>query len=62
MQNDVERLTLSQAKATCTSHQCPSCGKHEYVNVERVIVGGMSLTRCHCRTCDHSWQSADIPS
>jgi ribosomal protein L37AE/L43A len=44
-----------QAKSLCVAHQCPSCGTHEQVTVERVIEGLTSVTRCHCRACGHSW-------
>jgi transcription elongation factor Elf1 len=49
------RPLADEAKSLCTAHQCPLCGTHEQVTAERVIVGTVSVTQCHCRACGHSW-------
>jgi Zn ribbon nucleic-acid-binding protein len=51
--------TLSvDSKSLCTSQKCPNCGALDRVTAERVFVGEQSVTRCHCRTCGHSWMPA----
>lgn len=45
---------LSKAKALCVAHTCPKCRAH-HVTVEQVLNSGKTMTRCHCRSCGHSW-------
>jgi hypothetical protein len=46
---------LRESKSLCTDHDCPNCGIHDHVTAERVLIGEVSLTVCHCRMCGHSW-------
>jgi uncharacterized Zn finger protein len=46
---------LSESKSLCVAHQCPNCGTQEQVTAERVVEGNVTVTRCHCRACGHSW-------
>ena len=46
---------LSESKSLCTDHVCPNCGLSDHVTAERVLIGNVALTVCHCRLCGHSW-------
>jgi transcription elongation factor Elf1 len=46
---------LDESRSLCTDHQCPNCGLVNHVTAERVLVGDISVTLCHCRMCEHSW-------
>jgi len=52
--SEIETL-LRESKSRCTAHLCPNCGLPDHVTAERVLVGDLSLTLCHCRMCGHSW-------
>ena len=45
----------TESKSLCVAHVCPRCGTQDQVTAERVIEGSLSVTRCHCRSCGHSW-------
>jgi hypothetical protein len=51
-----------ESKTLCESHHCPNCGTVDRVTAERVFAGEHSVTRCHCRSCGHSWvpPAADV--
>ena len=51
---DVSTLP-GESRSLCTDHHCPNCGVPDHVTTERVFVGTLSLTLCHCRMCGHSW-------
>jgi hypothetical protein len=51
---DVPTL-LGESRSLCTDHHCPNCGLPDHVTAERVLVGNVSVTHCHCRMCEHSW-------
>ena len=44
-----------ETKSMCVAHHCPQCGTPEHVTAERVIIGDLTVTQCHCRACGHSW-------
>jgi len=46
---------LSESKSLCSDYVCPNCGLPDHVTAERVLIGNVTLTRCHCRLCGHSW-------
>ena len=46
---------LRESNSLCTDHDCPNCGVREHVTAERVLIGEVTLTVCHCRMCGHSW-------
>ena len=47
--------TLSESKSLCVAHKCPQCHATGHVTVEHILTGAMTVTRCHCRACGHSW-------
>jgi transcription elongation factor Elf1 len=57
-----ELLSKDKTRSVCTSHHCPSCGVDEHVTVERVVEGAVTITRCHCRACGHSWHPVPGPA
>jgi transcription elongation factor Elf1 len=52
--SDADTL-LRKSKSLCTDHDCPNCGTRDHVTAERVLIGEVTTTVCHCRTCGHSW-------
>ena len=52
--SDADTL-LTRSKLLCTDHDCPKCGVREHVTAERVLIGEVTTTVCHCRVCGHSW-------
>jgi len=46
---------LRKSKALCADHDCPNCGIPDHITAERVLIGDLTLTVCHCRACGHSW-------
>ena len=49
------RTLLGESKSLRTDLECPQCGLPDHVTAERVLIGHMTLTLCHCRFCGHSW-------
>jgi uncharacterized Zn finger protein len=54
---DVPTL-LDESRSLCTDHLCPNCGITDHVTAERVLIGAVSVTLCHCRMCGHSWHAS----
>ena len=46
---------LGESKSLCSDYVCPNCRVPEHVTAERVLIGNVTLTVCHCRACGHSW-------